>query len=164
MRGPQRDPSKPNSRARANGNRQTASTAYAHAQLQKVRASKPARPSSLSKAARPIWDSVVAELFEIGIITKLDATMLAEYCEQVAVVKALRKAITERIKDKADLKDLLDQVEKANKVALRLADSFGLTPRCRKAMGINTERAMGEGSTGAEPVGDPDFVFHGTTA
>lgn len=159
QRGPQRDPSKPNSRARSAGNRQTSSTAFSHAQIQHVKATRPVKPVGMTDYAATVWDQVVDELFELGLICRLDGSMLAEYCEQVAVLKVLRESVQERIKKKESLKDLLDQVEKASKITGRLADSFGLTPKGRRAMGINTERQAG-GATDAQP-GDPDLVFNG---
>ena len=162
MRGPKSDPTKPHSRS--NGNRKSASTAFQQAQVQKVVAEKPVKPKGLTKEAGGIWDAVVSELFELGLVCKLDGTQLAEYCEQVAMIQDLRKLLKERIKAKEQLKDLLDQIDKASKIALRLAESFGLTPKGRRAMGINTVAKNGgaAGVTGKAPVvGDPSFVFHG---
>lgn len=166
-RGPQRDPSKPNSRG---GNRRESSEALRVAAQAKVYAKRPDAPTTMSPGAVAVWDETVDELYNLGMICNLDKGLLAEYCELMVILSALRAGLYEPAKGRkkpepsATFDKKLDQIDKVLKSVNRIGDSFGLTPKGRRAMGITTQHSIGTktddtGKAKPHPKFNPGLVF-----
>lgn len=98
----------------------------------------PTCPGFLSKEAKLEWGRQVKELERIGVIAKLDRSMLAAYCEAWAEFAALSGVIDKRVKNggEAAYTALITEgvvnaknraVERMSKIALQ----FGFSPSAR---------------------------------
>lgn len=107
-------------------------------------------PAGLSKEAQTIWHCHVDELFQLGLICALDAYTLAEYCESMADLQAMRRSLKQLRAKRKPIDKQLDQIDKLSKMVSRMGDAFGLTPKGRKAMGIETKHPPD--SKNADPI------------
>lgn len=161
-RGPAPQPDKPHSRS--GGNRRESSEALNRATQKSVDAQRPTRPAGMTPKAKEIWNEVIDELFAVGLVCRLDGGLLAEYCELMVILQRLRAHLSRPSKAHAYDKTL-DQIDKVTKTVTRIGDSFGLTPKGRRAMGIETKHGPGTLTEAGQPARhkdyDPGLVFDG---
>lgn len=103
-----------------------------------------AAPATLHPKAVVVWNEIVPDLVEVGLVRTIDATVLEALCTHVAIARVA----TERLGD--DLDDYLDVTEKGTPVvsphfrvfrdswaaAVKLAEQYGLTPIGRLRLGV----------------------------
>ena len=111
----------------------------------------PSPPPHLSDEAKVEWGRVSEELFKVGLLTGLDRSALAAYCQAYARWVQAERAISEMAKRDALTGGLMIKttngnaiqnplVGTANKAAadmMRYASEFGMTPSSRSR--INAE-------------------------
>jgi P27 family predicted phage terminase small subunit len=97
--------------------------------------SKPRRPSDLSPDAVTVWNRIVPRLDDLGVLAKIDAEMLALYCEhyarwrEAADYSARGVLVASRHQDDPARKNPALQVMRDNaKILVQLSSLFGLTP------------------------------------
>lgn len=149
LRGPQADPSRPNSRA--HGNRKTGSTAYQEAQIRKLAAGEPKKPRWVKGEAADIWREIVPELFRAKLTHAVDCHLLGAYCLDMAeYVKKMEKLSNPGKALPETQKLWRDDAQLAFRRAQEVAVLFGMNPKSRTAMGIKATDAA------PEPAGDKD--------
>ena len=107
---------------------------------------KPNAPKWLSKDARTIWQYITAELYEIGVLAKLDRTALARYCDYCAQWIEAKQHVeddgpTSSYTDTKDVRRTRPSahfrvmIELGRELA-RLEQQFGLTPSARTRVDV----------------------------
>ncbi len=108
-------------------------------------------PNWLNDVALEVWNETVDELYDLGIITKLDAGILALYCEQMGLVieskRALEKIratgqplwmLTKTPNGMLQQNALVTIANSAGLKAAKYAAELGMTPASRgRVSGIN---------------------------
>ena len=84
----------------------------------------PVRPRGLDPTAKKLWDAVVPELVAMGVVAKIDSTMLAEMCRWYSRYRQTASM------PNADYRQTVLTVM-AWKSFSQLAGKFGLTPSDR---------------------------------
>jgi phage terminase small subunit len=59
----------------------------------------PRRPSGMSAGARKIWNTLVREMAESGVLRTVDALALMQLCEDQAMLDTLRKGLDEMTRE-----------------------------------------------------------------
>jgi len=110
---------------------------------------KPIKPQWLKGAATKVWPKVIAQLDDMGVLTKADGSAIARYCK-LLVRWVDNTAFLEKygetypIKDKdGSIKCMMPfpQVAIVNQLSnqiLRLEQEFGLTPSSRASLNVET--------------------------
>lgn len=126
-------------------------------------------PEHMSETAREEWHRVIAELFAMRIITRLDLTVLAAYCEAYAIWKEAKLELRRLEKmDGIEAKlgrhlmyrtkngnwvqtPLIGTMHKAASDMVRYAAEFGMTPSSRERVsgGIGKPKNKFDGLFGA---------------
>lgn len=113
---------------------------------------KPARgivepPRELSGRARAEWDRMAPELDRLGLLTQMDLTAFAAYCDSVATLEGAMARIKKqgRYLEGKRAPWVIDS-ERAKAEILRFSQRFGFTPSDRAGMGgAGEEKGGGEG-------------------
>lgn len=119
------------------------------------RMENPQPPHELDDEAQAVWDRLAPALADAGALVPTDLTLFAVLCAEAALAERYRLqearlldagTITEHNRSgkpyeveaagSSRMKRIRTAKEKATKVVLRLADSFGLTPKSRLSMGL----------------------------
>ena len=115
--------------------------------------SKPACPSWLSKYAKTEWRRIVPVLDSLGVLTQVDRSTLAAYCEAVSTFKAATETIEEfgvlvegRRKGEAVKNPALQIQRDAARLIATYSSMFGLSPSDRVRLGADP--GTGRGHTG----------------
>lgn len=100
-------------------------------------------PDHLSVAGRKVWATAVAQLNEVGVMTVMDRTALAHYCEQfvtwqTALANVRKKGLVLANKKTGILRQNphLAIANQAHDRLLKMMQEFGMTPASRS--GIKT--------------------------
>lgn len=96
----------------------------------------PVPPPTLTAAAVPHWESLVAALMSLGVLTECDQVALAQFAEDLAEIEACDHELSERglvISDdkKSFVNPLVRIRNEAKDRVLRYLKEFGLTPSAR---------------------------------
>jgi P27 family predicted phage terminase small subunit len=111
----------------------------------------PAPPKFLSEYAKEEWRRTAPEAHALHLLTRLDTTMFAVYCESFGRWRALVEALEADAKadpeyrglcyrnDNGDLvaNPLVRAASQAAKDMVRLAQEFGFTPASRTRIGVD---------------------------
>lgn len=175
LRGPKPDPSRPNSRTKSGGNRRVGSTAYNAAQVRKLEAGEPAKPSYLTGRASDIWDETVSLLVKAKLIAEVDMHTLGAYCLDMATfvdlsieLKNARVETSSKKKkeyNEAQLKAMREEANQAWGRAKQVGDSLGMSSKSRTGMGITSaapgDNAVARGGGGVDGGSKLAFVLTG---
>ncbi|MBD2705597.1 phage terminase small subunit P27 family [Spirosoma sp. BT702] len=103
----------------------------------------PTPPDWLSDYAKDEWYTQTLEMESLGILSVMDLSMLAMYCQQVGIFRQAQ----EEMKDEELVvttpngalqpNPLLGIANKASDSALKIASQFGFTPSARTRIGAN---------------------------
>ena len=110
----------------------------------------PACPKWLEPDAKKEWRRLVRELEQLGVLTEIDMTAFASYCQAYARWKEAETFISEHSSVVRTPSGYLQQVPQVSiaqsylKVMNRLAEQFGLTPAARSRIFAETQRAQDE--------------------
>lgn len=119
---------------------------------------RPRCPNWLSKDARAIWKTLVPQLRDMGVLTRIDGQALTRYCTLWARWKRAEQFIEKHgdvypfKDDRGNLKYLqqFPQVAIAHKLAThltRLEQEFGMTPSSRSRIRIERDDRVDEFET-----------------
>ena len=101
----------------------------------------PDRPTHLRGQARDEWDRIVPQLLNLGVLSKVDRTALACYCESWGTyLKARGKIEREGEVVSGEVNPWLRIANEQKKLALRFLMEFGLTPATRSRLSVNTDK------------------------
>lgn len=110
------------------------------AKFNKLPKDLPSQPRGMSKAAAKIWDKLLPDLFEMGVVTKIDGDSLMIYCDAIATyheakrkIKALGVIIDNKKTGGKYRNPWLDIQSSAAKTMERYQQYFGLHPSSRAA-------------------------------
>lgn len=103
----------------------------------------PSPPDWLHDYAKDEWYIVTQELEALQILSKMDLSMLATYCHQIATIReATQQLVTsgfdmvlETPNGALQPNPLLGIINKSTDVALKIAGQFGFTPAARTRIG-----------------------------
>lgn len=119
----------------------------------------PSCPYWLSPRAKSEWRRIVPELEKLGLISKIDRSALAGYCEALATVKIATAAIQDHYKRTRKLTTTYTNMRGAsNEVPIpelkiardawqlvhKFATEFGLTPSSRERFDLPEQKEMDE--------------------
>ena len=118
----------------------------------RVKPSRPRCPAYLKGPAKRAWEQIVPLLQDMGVLTRLDRSALARYCEDLALERACRDFIakhgrTYAIRDnKGAIKTVvpfpeMTQLHKVGERLRRAEAEFGLTPASRTRLVLDREDA-----------------------
>ena len=96
----------------------------------------PAKPRGLSKAAASLWDLIVPEMIETGIVKSLDTASLTALCE----MWGFYRQSVEVAKEDPISKDARIAVTSYFAAFERMASRFGMTPDARERLTISDEQ------------------------
>ena len=109
--------------------------------------SKPTCPRYLGKTAKREWRRIAGELYEMGILTKIDQTMLAAYCQAfgrwVDAAEQLETTGGEiLVSSNGNLyqNPWLAIVNRSMEQMAKLAAEFGLSPSARSRLNVKPGR------------------------
>ena len=111
----------------------------------KVAVALPEAPPTLNGEARAEWDRVSADLYKVGLLSKIDRAALAAYCQSWAIWAQATKALAEMAKrdeltgglmikttnGNAIQNPLVGTANKAAADMVKFAVEFGMTPSAR---------------------------------
>lgn len=122
----------------------------------------PARPEWLDAEAKREWDRVVPKLAQLGVLTDLDGSMLADYCATHSIaVKAAKRVQREGLMLKGPFgpvrNPLIKVAQEARAQARLLAAEFGLSPASRSRVSA-AEKPKEEDKSEAFLFGGPRLV------
>lgn len=106
----------------------------------------PPMPEGLNEIAQKEWEKMTLELSKIGMLTTVDTSQLAMYCNEVGnyweCERLRRGVVAEDESDEAQesaskfYKNYFDMAQKHLKAAKDIAIQFGLTPASRTRISI----------------------------
>jgi len=106
----------------------------------------PPMPEGLNKYGQREWEKMTLELTKIGLLTTIDSSQLAAYCNEIGnywECEALRRSVTatgesdEEMEAAAQFyKNYFDMAQKHLKHARDLAIQFGFTPAARTRISV----------------------------
>lgn len=100
----------------------------------------PPCPPELSPPARDEWHRVVAELVQLGLMTRLDRAALAAYCQAYALwadaIQAIQKygPLLKSPNGYPQVSPYLAVANKQAELMIRIASEFGFTPASRSRL------------------------------
>lgn len=103
----------------------------------------PEPPQSLSEAAAPHWDTLVAALIELDVLSAADGVALAEFAEAMAEVDELTADIAKEgrvltnTNDNVVMNPRCRLLNQARDRILKYSREFGLTPAARARVHSN---------------------------
>lgn len=100
----------------------------------------PPMPEGLNEIGRKEWEKMTLELSKIGLLTTIDTSQLAAYCNEIGnywEAEGIRKDPSVPYTDKAGL---FDRAQKHLKQARDLAVQFGFTPASRSRINVPKEK------------------------
>ncbi len=119
---------------------------------------RPTCPDFLSRPAKAEWKRIVPELEAMGLLTKVDRTALAAYCQAYGrwyeaenKIKKLEKQLLDNNKDAADayllktqagnviISPLLSVANRCMEQMKSFMVEFGMTPACRSRISANPQ-------------------------
>lgn len=109
----------------------------------------PVCPDWLEDEAKAEWERLAKNLFELGILTELDVSVFAAYCQAYARWREAEEFISQHgaiVKTKTGYWQQVPQVAIAHqnqKIMMQAAAEFGLTPSARSRI-IAGDNAKGE--------------------
>lgn len=112
--------------------------------------SLPDKPDWLSALASHEWDRIVPELYKLGLITKIDETTLAGYCQAWARYVEAEKLLTDQgitiVDDKGNQKThpAVTVSQRNLEKVLKYVAEFGLSPSARMRIHIKPEEPEDE--------------------
>jgi P27 family predicted phage terminase small subunit len=119
----------------------------------------PSCPYWLSPRAKSEWRRIAPELEKLGLLTKLDRTALAGYCENLALVKIASQAIQEYYRQHGKLTyTYVNKSGAENEVPIpeikiareawqlvhKFETEFGLTPSSRERLNLPEQKEIDE--------------------
>lgn len=126
----------------------------------------PVRPSWLDPEAKKEWARIVPQLAQLGVLTDIDGSMLADYCAAHSLaVKAAKQYQREGLVIKTPFgpqrHPMIKVAQEARSQARLLAGEFGLSPSARSRVKI-PEKPPATDTTEAFLFGGPKLVKTGT--
>lgn len=100
----------------------------------------PPMPEGLNEIGKNEWEKMTLELSKIGLLTTIDTSQLAAYCNEIGnywEAEKIRKNPEIPYTDKAGL---FDRAQKHLKQARDLAVQFGFTPASRSRINVPKEK------------------------
>ena len=114
----------------------------------------PPMPDGLNEWAQQEWEKMTLELTKIGMLTTIDSSQLAAYCNELGnywECEKLRKEVrptneTDDAKEAAETfhKNYFDMAQKHLKAAKDLAVQFGFTPASRTRINLPKKEERNE--------------------
>jgi P27 family predicted phage terminase small subunit len=118
----------------------------------------PECPKNLNKAAKRLWNRTLADLSEVGMLSRVDGPALANYCRAQSFVERFYKDALEEPYDyeaqfdkegnvigrKKKLGVAFLAYDKASKMQTRIGSEFGLTPSSRSRIHIEKPKPADE--------------------
>ena len=108
----------------------------------------PACPPELSPAAKDEWNRIIAELVELGLMTRLDRAALAAYCQAYAMwsdaIQAVQKfgPLVKSPNGYPQVSPYLAIANKQAEIMIRIASEFGFTPASRSRIATGESPAL----------------------
>jgi P27 family predicted phage terminase small subunit len=108
----------------------------------------PACPPELSQAAKEEWNRIIAELVELGLMTRLDRAALAAYCQAYAMwsdaIKAIQKygPLVKSLNGYPQVSPYLSIANKQAEIMIRIASEFGFTLASRSRIAVGAPAAL----------------------
>jgi P27 family predicted phage terminase small subunit len=103
----------------------------------------PSCPSHVSNVAREEWDRITAELANLGMLTQVDRSMLAAYCDAysdwVEAQKACSRGMFYKNGDLLKINPALRAKHDAMALMHKFASDFGLSPVSRTRLAVETK-------------------------
>jgi P27 family predicted phage terminase small subunit len=97
----------------------------------------PVAPAELSADARAEWDSVSADLFKLGILTRLDHAVLAAYCSAFARWVSAERELRKLDGGAALMSAFAGISNRAALAMVRYATELGMSPASRTRISAN---------------------------
>lgn len=94
----------------------------------------PEPPRGMSKQARSVWDRVLPDLLAARQVIRLDADVLARYCENVALLRALQRAHDRLAAESTEAWRIRRDMRATDEIARKLATALGATPAARRGV------------------------------
>lgn len=105
----------------------------------------PERPSHLDAIASAEWERVADELHQVGLLAKIDSSMLAAYCQAYARWRTAEESIARMARNDPHTQGLIIKTGNGNavqnplvgvanralQIMMRAAGEFGMTPSAR---------------------------------
>jgi P27 family predicted phage terminase small subunit len=117
----------------------------------------PSPPAELGKMAKAEWRRVAKELFDTGVLTRIDTKTLANYCQAYEDMKVARGLLAKHNLQNPDAINLVktmsgmvrthplvQQIRDNRKDMMAFAAEFGLTPSSRSRVTTDKQRPKGE--------------------
>ena len=108
----------------------------------------PACPPELSQSAKEEWNRIIAELVELGLMTRLDRAALAAYCQAYAMyldaIQAIQKygPLVKSPNGYPQVSPYLSIANKQAEIMIRIASEFGFTPASRSRIATGAPPAL----------------------
>lgn len=102
----------------------------------------PLMPEGLNPLAQKEWEKMTLELTKIGMLTEIDTSQLAAYCQEIGSYwecEAVRKLGTQQ-----ENKEKFEMAQKHLKAAKDLAIQFGFTPAARSRINLPKKEEISE--------------------
>src|SRR3990172_1134215 len=128
--------------------------AEASESIKEFLADVPIPPKTISPVALAEWKRAVPELVKRGWVSKVDAQMVASYCEAVTNVALLERNIKHLLRAGKEVSDRMYTMLELERRAVRdMLREFGHTPHNRRERAKKLNKAAAE--AGATDVGVP---------
>ena len=127
-------PRKPVEILKANGSYQESK--HGHRALPIPSSGDPAQPPGMTDAAKVVWEQIVPQLTEMGVLHKQDSHAVAALCELQAQHSANCRRLARNRSDTANQRAWRD----SHALLQRTLNDFGLTPLGRSRLGTPIEK------------------------
>lgn len=107
----------------------------------------PNPPTWVSKEGKEVWHRLAPDLVKMGTLTHLDVDLFGKYCQLIGTAilqeKAIKGSPYQRNSNNTYSEKMESKIAKACwSQAEKLAPHFGLSPKHRKAMGLQVPGAI----------------------